>query len=314
MYSCERCLKCFRDNYNLSSHLSRIIPCKVKTPEEKNILDIKKNLLDEKKSLLDIKKNSLDDKKNSCKYCLNEFSSKQYKSTHEMSCKQKDDPIRQLEIEQNINPILSASKTCCRYCDKELTRVSYLNKHVLICKERGEYLNLLENQKKSNTFITNNNIGTQNNITNNNNVYLINNIQSDLTHDLMEKIINFVNKTYPTLSSSEAAGEVLTIVIKRLNKDPKNRNAVLSLNRDQGKFITSDGTWEYCLKDECITLSVKQTAKHISTKIDTFESDLSDVDTSCEIDTYARYGLSHPDLSEDYRKTLKKKFSMKMLI
>ena len=68
----------------------------------------------------------------------------------------------------------------------------------------------------------------------------------------------------------------------------------------------------YCLKDECIMLSVKQTAKHISKKIDTFEKEI-DVEMSCEIDTYARHGLAHPDISEDYRKTFKKKFSMKML-
>jgi hypothetical protein len=142
MVSCEKCSKHFRDNYDLSRHMSRIIPCKVKTIKNSNLTENKTDCIKGKTDCLG---------DNFCKYCLNEFSSKKYKNIHETSCKQKDDPIRLLEIEQDINPVLPDSKTCCRYCDKKLSRTALLNKHTLICKERIEYHALLEKQKNQNT-------------------------------------------------------------------------------------------------------------------------------------------------------------------
>ena len=94
------------------------------------------------KSLLEIVKDKLESKKNistKCKFCLNIFSNNRYLKIHEKNCKQCDDPIRLLEIEQDICPILPDSKTCCRFCDKDLYRIDNLNRHILICKEREEY-------------------------------------------------------------------------------------------------------------------------------------------------------------------------------
>ena len=91
-----------------------------------------------------------------CKYCMNVFYCNNYKDQHETICKMQDDPIRKIEIENNIHPVLPDSKTCCRYCNKNLSSVSRLNKHYLICKKRIEYYELLKKQTNNNILLINN--------------------------------------------------------------------------------------------------------------------------------------------------------------
>ena len=191
---CLQCGKLFYHQRDVIRHLGNKKPCK-KT--ENFILENKKDQLEGKKDQLE------EDKKNTCKYCLNDFSTKKYKNTHEMSCKQKDDSIRQLEIEQEIIPVLSDSKTCCRYCDKELSRVSYLNKHILICNERKEYLKSLKLLEKDITPSSFTNTVSPINIVINGNVNVINYnngeedntfITEDYLEELFEQLFEQLNK------------------------------------------------------------------------------------------------------------------------
>ena len=150
MPGCTLCNRVFRDKYGLSRHMSRIVPCMrvVETPltekdGKKSSLDGKKSFLDGKKSSLEMEscpKNSLDKQKNKCKFCVREFSSNGYLKKHVNVCKSKDDPIRLMELEQCIEPVIAPDcKTECRYCNVNLTRPSYLNKHLMVCKKKEEY-------------------------------------------------------------------------------------------------------------------------------------------------------------------------------
>ena len=225
---CLQCGKLFYHQRDVIRHLGNKKPCK----NEENII------LENKKDMLENKKDTLDNEKICCKYCLHEFSSKQYKSIHENKCKQKDDPIRQLEIEQEITPVLSDSKTCCRYCDKELSRVSCLNKHILICNERKEYLKSLKLLEKEITPSSFTNTVSPINIVINGNVNVINYnngeedntfITEDYLEELFEKLFEQLNKKSKNLikdknvNISKIALEAVSKYDKKLTEKPDNR-------------------------------------------------------------------------------------------
>ncbi len=224
MSICINCNTVFRDNYCLKRHLNKLKPCKsIKTDtaiDFKNNTDVTNStLLTEKNKILVEKNIQLTEKikllteKNTCKYCLNIFSRNHNKIIHEMVCKKKDDPVRQLEIEQDIIPILPESKTCCRYCDKELCRPSYLNKHVLICTERKNYLSLLEKNKTTvnNTINNTTNIGTQNNNNFNNITLNINNENYNVINT--NKTVDLIRITYNDKSEDcySLAGQLINL-------------------------------------------------------------------------------------------------------
>ena len=316
MNSCERCLKCFRDNFDLSRHQSRIRQCKIKIVEkdipqiaEKDTLEGKKDTLEGKKDTLEGKKDTLEGKKDTCKYCLNEYSSKKYKNTHENICKQKDDPIRQLEIEQDICPVLPASKTCCRYCDKELSRVSYLNKHTLICKERSEYLSLLEKQKKSNTFI---NIGTQNNNNITNNKLILNFGKENLNHVQIENVINLLRGIRKEFGNNQVylmAGDLITSFDNYIREEPENNNLLIPDAKCLYAETRIENGWEKKSIDYSLNKAFKSSANELYTRKkeinDTndkvFKSD-TNKEIFLEVKQFADKGFSHYPTSEELRK------------
>ena len=160
MSNCVRCKKSFRDQYTLHRHQSRINQCKEVFVEIQPLADPKDTLADPK--------NTLDDPKNTlaeCQWCLNLFSNKSNLNKHENVCKQIDDPVRLLEIKQNIKIKLPDSKLECRFCNKNLCRIDVLHKHLKTCTSRNEYHEKLKKQKNIYTTINNNiNNGTVNNI------------------------------------------------------------------------------------------------------------------------------------------------------
>lgn len=139
MHTCDVCEKRFRDKYNLNIHKARKIPCERvlnKQPGEmagESIICMK---IENTGSLNSIKE-SVKSINKMCEYCLHSFSKLYNKTSH--NCKLKEDPVRKLEIELKITPVIPECKTECRFCKKVLSRADALNKHMSSCQKRKEY-------------------------------------------------------------------------------------------------------------------------------------------------------------------------------
>jgi hypothetical protein len=79
------------------------------------------------------------EEKNKCNFCFNTFFNNSSLKRHQLICKEQNNPIRLLEIENDIKPKEPQTKTECRFCNKVLFNTSKLNGHLLICKKREEY-------------------------------------------------------------------------------------------------------------------------------------------------------------------------------
>jgi len=85
-------------------------------------------------------------KKLQCTYCYEEFCRNDYLKSHIKTCKEKNDAVRCLEINLNIDLKKTNSKHECRFCNKIYTQNSNLTRHIKTCKAKQEYREKLEVQ------------------------------------------------------------------------------------------------------------------------------------------------------------------------
>jgi hypothetical protein len=307
MFSCEKCGNLFRDRYNLTSHQSRTRPC-VKENNCKKILyipntltnipntltnipntltDIPNTLTDIPNTLTDIPNtltdipNTLDENEsNTCRYCLHNFSTVSNKIKHIKNCKYIDDPVRLLEIENDIIPELPESKTECRFCNKIFSRIDNLNKHITSCKERKVYHQTLTKEKDKRVLSIQNNC--TNNNTNCNNVNNINNNVNNLilnfgqTNDVTktEELVDclrIINKNYKIVNSDLdqfylMAGELINNYDKMLLKLPENNNMVIPDSKCLYAEIKTPEGWEKESIEIFLNTSFKDRANKIYNK------------------------------------------------
>ena len=257
MSCCGFCNHVFRDNYNLIKHLARAKPC-----VKENVLLIvnKKNSLEGKKNSLEGKKNSLEGKNQLlCKFCLNIFSTKKYRNKHLLICKQRDDPVRLLEIEQKIETVLPDSKTECRYCNKNYNNTSNLNKHLIICKEREEYYQMLTSTSVKNT----------NYVINNNNCNIINvNIlcQENMNHTQTENTINLLREIRKEFGETQIvlmAGNLVNSFDNYIRENPQNQNIIIPDPKSLYADIKTENGWEKKSADRCLNKAFKNSANEL---------------------------------------------------
>ena len=300
MTNCKTCGKQFRDIFNLSKHMSRIKPCTINLikskiiSEGKNVQLESKNVqlegknvqLEGKNVQLESKNVQLESKKSEkssllnpkkCNFCLNIFSSNRYLKIHEYACKQRDDPIRLLEIDQDTCPILPDSKTECRFCEKNLCKTSYLNRHILICKKREEYhQTLLKKKEKSIQIITNNcnnsnnttNIGTQNNNINNTNVIINILGQENMDHVKIEGIIQLlrdIRKEFGDNQVTLMAGNLIGSFDDYIRETPENQNISIPEPKSLYGNVKTDRGWKKISADRCLNTAFKNSAKELYT-------------------------------------------------
>ena len=79
-----------------------------------------------------------------CEFCLQTFSVKTNMKRHHMTCKDKNNPVRLMEIEKGIKPVVPDNKLECRFCNLVFSKTSNLNRHIPICKDRERYFNYLQ--------------------------------------------------------------------------------------------------------------------------------------------------------------------------
>ena len=288
MSGCEKCGKIFRDRCDLGRHQSRSRPCTevcrengAGTMEENSqkphFQTPKPHFQTPKPHFLNhqIKKTTLildTNIKNSCQYCFNIFSTEKYKTRHEQICKQQNDPIRLLELEQDICPILPECKTECRFCNKIYCKINVLNIHLTTCKKRKEYHKLLKLNKNKEDKCTINNITT--NTVNNINNGTVNNIhinvlgQENTDHIETENIINLlrdIRKEFGENQASLMAGTFIDSFDKYIRENPENLNIIIPHHKSTFGTIQTEQGWKKMSTDRCLNRAFKSSANELYT-------------------------------------------------
>ena len=152
--------------------MSRKFQCKekIETEIQQNVLKstsegLKSTLEALKSTSGGSEKHLVDLKSNRCEYCLEQFANRKTLTRHYNNCKAQEDPVRQLEIQHGVVPVLPDNPLECTF-NKTLSRKTILQKHFSTCKKKREYHQTLKKPKQTdasgNTYNINN--GTINNI------------------------------------------------------------------------------------------------------------------------------------------------------
>ena len=339
MYSCDNCKICFRDKWNLERHMTRIKQCifveasmeeneiaqKSTLDAQKSTLDAQKSTLDAQKSTLDAQKSTLDNKKSTseCKFCQKFFYRKGNIKRHLLICKSRDDPIRLLEIEQNVIPEIPECKTECRYCNKNLSRPSLLNIHYLTCKSKEDYhASLKQNMPISTTTINNNNShnnhNNSHNTTNNTTNIVLNFGQDNLDHVEIGRVIELLKvarSEYQIEQVYEIAGELIMLFDNYKNENPQNHNIIIPSSKSlYGEIKTALG-WEKISTNRCLNNAFKNSANELSsrqTEIDISNNKVfknqSNKEIFTEVKQFANKGFAHNTYGTTALRELKSSF------
>jgi hypothetical protein len=111
--------------------------------EYKEIIRLMLKIVDEEEKIINDKDIFLE-VDSRCQFCLQTFSAKTNMKRHQLNCKDKNDPVRLMEIEKGIKPVVPDNKLECRFCNLLLGRSDSLNRHIPICKDRERYFNYLQ--------------------------------------------------------------------------------------------------------------------------------------------------------------------------
>ena len=356
MYNCEKCFMIFRNNYDLNRHLSRKNPCKAVFTEkpmtqnenntqklqkdtqtlQKDIQKLQKDIQALQKDTQTLQKDTEKNKKTCqimCEFCLKNYYSKNTLKRHYESCKLKNDPIRKLEIEHEIDPELPEDKNECRFCNLIFARTSTLNTHLKCCKDRERYhknllsyKNTIQNQTNNISNITNNNQIT-NNINNNqiinNNNLILNFGEETMEHITTSDIIRILKEAkdeYREEEFAKIAGEFVCLFDKLLKENPKNKNVTLPCLNSMYAKVKYERGWEMLAIDKVVHRLIKNTSSRLleqRKEIEEYELDNNIIGTlsgtslpiTPQIFKEVRYlkssGITTPDLDASIRTSLK---------
>lgn len=311
MINCEKCNRVFRDIYNLNRHMTRSKQCSTnKITENTNSVDEKCIQLNPNNTLEN--PNCISDKKR-CDFCLKTFFNSSNKIKHLKICKSKDDPIRKLEIEQSIKPIIPESKTECRYCNKVFSRSGLLNNHVLECEQREKYHKKLI-RTSSDLPKSDFSINTQNNnctIQNQQNNLILNFGKENLNHIETERIIGLlrdIRKEYGDNKVYLMAGNLIDSFDNYIREKPENRNIVIPNQKSIYGNVKTETGWKKMAVDRCLNTAFKSSAKELYKKKESIDSHNEKVFKSetneqifSEVQQFAKNGLTNSTNNDDLR-------------
>ena len=319
MFNCQKCQKWFRDSCDFKRHQARTKPCAKNNSLGKSSVTEKSLTVDEKQSFEDEKqsfrgeKRSLDNENKICKYCLHTFSTKKYLKIHQKNCKYLDDPIRNLEIENDIIPELPESITECRFCNKIYHNTSNLNKHITNCKEREVYHKILIKEKEQKT-VTNVTINNNCNNVNNNNQLILNFGQENLTHIQTENIINLIRDIRKEFGNDQVylmAGNLVTSFDNYIRETPENNNLRIHDSKCLYAEVKNKFGWEKTSIDRSLNKAFKSSANQLYNKKEeinnhngrVFASEINQ-DIFSEIKQFSGKGFEHSYNPTELRKVL----------
>ena len=310
MSCCGLCNRVFRDNYNLKRHLSQSKPCvkdndQVPNPScEQNQSFVEQNRpLSEQKQL-----------SKKCKYCMISFYNKPTMKRHLLTCRQKNDPIRLMEIENKIQVEVPDIKTECRFCKKDYNNTSNLNKHLFGCTEREEYRKMLiiEDSKRTEiiqqTIINNNHIGD--NIVNNIvNVNILG--HENMDHIELERIVDLfrsVSKEFGYSRICLTAGSLINSFDNYIRETPENQNIIIPDPKSIYGNIKTELGWEKVSADQCLNKAFKKSANELYNRKEALNTHnnkmfVSEANRSVfkEVKSFADNGLINATITDDIR-------------
>lgn len=240
MYVCERCNAEFKYNCRYQQHINRKIPC-----------------VDKKSS------------SNQCKFCFAYFKTDKTLSKHLISCKQKFDHVRQMEILLDIKVNIPNEPNVCRFCKYGFSRQNNLTTHLRTCKEKMRYQQLLERkiEQKSEapsveaSKVTNNiNNGTIMNI-NVNPLPFGQENRDFITRDTILKLWENCNK------SPEVFVSRLIAIVHTNPKYPENHNVIYSNVRSRHAKVFNGTDYELQFIDEIIEQASTNSLDHMMSDI-----------------------------------------------
>ena len=223
---CNRCQQEFKSESLLKRHQSRKTPCEKK----------------------------LDVKHEHCKYCKKPVCSIQSKSRHEQICKYKDDFVRNLELELDIDIIYEYSSTMCRFCNKSM-RSDTLIRHESSCKKKEVYKTKLQTmlhahkskQKCESTTIHNNITNNTHNgdVNNNINIILKPFGSENLDYVTPSSILKLLKQGKCQFSGEAEKHRFLRLIFKYIHANPEhpeNHNMLIpSLKGSNALVYTHEG-------------------------------------------------------------------------
>ena len=332
MFNCQKCQKWFRDSCDLNRHLTRNKPCVKENSREINTQMSNNSKLVPNQSLpvpnqslpvpnqslpvpnqsLPVPNQSFSDENNTCKFCLHTFNHIGTKNRHLLICKFKDDPIRNLEIENDIIPELPESTTECRFCNKIYHNTSNLNKHITTCKEREVYKQILIKEKEQKTVT--NNITINNNNCNNtiNNKLILNFGQENLNHIQTENVINLLRDIRKEFGNDKVylmAGNLVTSFDNYIRETPENNNLRIPDSKCLYAEVKIKNGWEKTSIDRSLNKAFKSSANQLYNKKEeinnhnerVFASEINQ-DIFSEIKQFSGKGFEHSYNPTELRK------------
>jgi hypothetical protein len=197
---------------------------------------------------------------------------------HLKTCRLKDDEIRLLELERDIEPDLPECSKECRFCNKLYSTKGNLNRHITVCKERKEYKKIILKHPISNSIINNNTnchnttTTTTNSHNNNNNTFNINFYgQATDTHILKKQLEAMIKRCIKCEGDYEGASELTTDYCNSMYSIEENNNIDIKDQRSTyGKVITPKGN-KYILVTKIMDTVLKSTAEKLQSRLDELE-------------------------------------------
>ena len=192
------------------------------------------------------------DKYETCKYCKKPLSSSRSKSRHEQICRYKDDYVRNLELELEIDINYEYSNNTCRFCDKVM-RSNHLFRHECACKAKEIYKTKLQNMlrahntkqgKSGNTTINNIHNGNNNTI----NITLRPFGKENLEYITPSKILRALKSGRCQFTGISELNKFLAEMQKLvyINVDhPENHNMLIPSLKGSSALVYTDGGFEY---------------------------------------------------------------------
>lgn len=240
MYVCERCNAEFKYKCRYQQHISRKTPCTDKSLNE-----------------------------NQCNFCFSTFKSDKTLSKHVLSCKQKYDHIRQMELILNIKVNAPTEPNVCRFCKYGFSRQNNLTTHLRTCKEKMNYQNLLERKIVQRNETANSDVSKVTNNINNGTIMNINvnplpfgkENRDFITRETIMKLWEKCNK------SPEVFVSRLIAIVHANPKHPENHNLIYSNVRSRHAKVFNGTEYELQFIDEIIEQASTNSLDHMMSDI-----------------------------------------------
>ena len=245
MHCCKDCGRGFSTNWELQRHYGKKKKCtanaeKSQTNAEKSFANAEKSQTNAEKSCGESQRTG----SKACEFCNKTFQSRQNLLKHLDHCKEKNDPVRILEIKLGKKFPENASPNQCRFCDYFSVYASNVSRHICSCKHKFEYRKLLEEELHNVDTIKsctiNNNTSNITNITNN--IIQVNSLGCENTEYLTSTLLRRLWRTAKTDEERFAK----TLMIIHGNRDhPENHNIIYKNIRGNVALVKAGTTFEY---------------------------------------------------------------------